>query len=77
MQYFVIFFNDFCNLVPANWVNIESKKVFWPPKHIKFNKHKMHLLQPNDDWPTYEYHKCLGPFDEFSLMLNIYQVFYI
>lgn len=74
MQYFVIFCHDFCNLVPTNWVNSESKKVFWPPKHVKFNKHKMHLLQPNDDWPTYAYHKCLGPFGASFLMLNIYQV---
>lgn len=72
MQYFVIIFNDFCNLVPANWVNIELKKVFWPPKHVKFNKHKMHLLQPNnDDWLTYDYRKCLGPFGTFFLILDI------
>ncbi|XP_025264919.1 uncharacterized protein LOC109610045 isoform X2 [Camponotus floridanus] len=68
MQYFVIIFNDFCNLVPANWVNIELKKVFWPPKHVKFNKHKMHLLQPNnDDWLTYDYRKCLGPFESLEI----------
>jgi len=65
MQYFVIFFNDFCNLVPLNWINLESKTVSWPPKHVKFNKPKMHVLQPNDDWPTYKYRKCLGLFGAF------------
>lgn len=74
MQYFVVFFDIFCNLVPANWLNLKLNKVSWPPKNIKFNKYKMHLLQPDDDWLTYKCHKRLGPFGASFLMLNIYKI---
>lgn len=74
MQYYVVFFDDFCNLVPENWINVESNEIFWPPKHVKFNKHKMHNLQPKSDWLTYEYRKRLGPFGSFLSILNIYKI---
>jgi len=61
----VVFFDEFCNLVPANWINLKLKKVLWPPKNKKFNKTKMHMLQPDYDWISYKYHKCLGPVGEF------------
>lgn len=65
MQYFVVFFDDCCSLIPENWMDFESNKVFWPPKHVKFNKQKMHFLQPDGDWLTYECRKRLGPFGAF------------
>lgn len=74
MQYFVVFFDEFCNLIPANWIDLESRKVFWPPKHIKFNKEKMHLLQPDNTWFSYECRKHLGPFGASLSMMNIYNI---
>lgn len=76
MQYFVVFFDDFCNLIPENWMDLESNNVFWLPKHIKFNKQKMHLLQPDDDWLIYECHKRLGHFGTFLSrhIINIYKI---
>ncbi|XP_077282823.1 uncharacterized protein LOC143908869 [Temnothorax americanus] len=67
MQYFVVFFDDFCNLVPENWMDLESNIVFWPPKQVKFNKNKMHYLHPKDDWLIYKCRKRLGPFESFQL----------
>lgn len=65
MQYFVTFFDDFCSLVPYHWLDLKANNVFWPPKHVKFTKKKMHLLQPNDNWLTYKCRKRLGPFGMF------------
>ncbi|RLU21808.1 hypothetical protein DMN91_006184 [Ooceraea biroi] len=57
----------FRRLLQSNWMDFKSNKVSWPPKHVKFNKHKMHLLQPDDDWLTYECRKRLGPFDSLQI----------
>ncbi|KMQ87048.1 hypothetical protein RF55_13785, partial [Lasius niger] len=71
MQYYVVFFDDFCNLVPANWINVESNDILWLPKNLKFNKHKMHYLQPDDDWLTYKCRKRLGPFESLQIANQI------
>lgn len=65
MQYYVVFFDDFCNLIPANWMDLDSNDIFWPPKNVKFIKSKMHSLQPQDDWLIYKCRKRLGPFGTF------------
>ncbi|XP_024883877.1 DNA ligase 1-like isoform X2 [Temnothorax curvispinosus] len=67
VQYFVVFFDEFCNLVPENWVKSNSKSVCWPPKKKKFTKQKMHLLEPDGEWQDYKYHKLLGPFETFEV----------
>jgi len=45
-MYYVIFYNDWCSIVPHTWVNIENEMFHWPPKVMNIREAIIKMIHP-------------------------------
>lgn len=82
-MYYVIFYDDWCSVVPNNWVDIDKKVFYWPPKEINVTvKTLTKKIPPNHNWTIQIYRRILGPYSNYNsnilkYILLVYKIKYL
>jgi len=71
-MYYVIFYNDWCSIVPHTWVNIENEIFHWPPKEKNIRGAIIKMIHPSDTWSMHKYRHIIGPYSNYNeIMLQM------
>lgn len=65
-MYYIIFFNDWCSIVPEIWLNLEEKTFLWPPKEINVTKAITKNIKPKSNWIKRIYRRITGPYSNYK-----------
>jgi len=63
-MYFVIFWEEYCQVVPDCWMNC-LEETFASPSSLKCNMTNAlkRKIKPGNDWKIIAYHLILGPYE--------------
>lgn len=64
--YNVIFWDQYCQVVPHCWVNFKEKTFTCPTSKYNVTNAVKKKCSPGNDWKVYSYHKILGPYDSYN-----------
>lgn len=65
-MYNIIFWDQYCQIVPHNWVSLKDKTFICPASKCNMTKAIKKKVNPTSDWKVYNYHKILGPYDTYD-----------
>lgn len=69
-MYYVIFFDDWCSIVPDVWVDVKARTFKWPPKEINVRRAAQKNIFPCDDWDVQQYRRIVGPYDYYETAIQ-------
>lgn len=61
-MYYVIFYENWCWVIPKIWVNKKENTFQWPPKEIKGTIAIQKGIPVGDNWSQQTYKRILGPY---------------
>lgn len=64
-MYNIIFFENWCSIVPNIWVNIKERTFKWPPKNENVRAAIRKNTSPNEKWSTLQYRRIAGPYSNY------------
>lgn len=65
-MYYIIFWEQYCQVVPECWVNFREKTFKFPSSKYNITNAIKKKIDPGDDWNVYSYYKILGSYDTFN-----------
>lgn len=65
-MYNIVFWDQYCQIVPYCWVNFREKTFTCPTSKCNATNAIKKKINPANDWKVYTYHKILGPYDSYN-----------
>ncbi|XP_036142753.1 uncharacterized protein LOC118645552 isoform X3 [Monomorium pharaonis] len=65
-MYYVIFWDEYCQIIPHCWLNISDNTFQHPPSTCNMTKAIKKKINPGNDWKTSSYRTLLGPYDTYD-----------
>jgi len=65
-MYNIVFWDQFCQVIPHCWVNFKEKTFTCPASKCNVTNAIKKKINPGNDWKVYNYHKILGPYDSYD-----------
>jgi len=70
-MYYIIFFENWCSIVPNIWVNLKERTFKWPPKNENVRTAIIKRTYPNEKWSALQYRRIAGPYSNYIFILII------
>ncbi|XP_070513005.1 uncharacterized protein [Cardiocondyla obscurior] len=67
LMYNIIFYEDWCSVVPSMWVDKINKMFCWPPKEINATVAIAKGIAPDEKWSTLQYRRITGPYETYKM----------
>ncbi|XP_025159213.1 uncharacterized protein LOC105184306 isoform X2 [Harpegnathos saltator] len=65
-MYYVVFWDEYCQVVPDSWVNFNAKTFTFPLSKKNITNTIKKKISPGNDWNISHFHKILGPYNTFD-----------
>lgn len=65
-MYFLIFWDEYCQVVPRCWVDFTKQIFQCPPSKYNITNAIKKKIKPANDWNVYNYRRIVGPYDGYD-----------